>query len=261
MQNATTVTSTTTPRARAALLGLSIGLLLLLASSGCTPSYPDCETDAHCKSHGEVCVDDRCRQCRDDSQCTKIDSCMACQANACVRKPNCCKSDADCPDGRCQNGTCAPECSVNSDCPDGERCKNGRCAVDTGCTDDSQCPSGLKCKNGECTTACTLKVVYFDFDEYAVRLDQEGVVHSNAECLKVSPQTAVTVEGHTDERGSDEYNLTLGERRARSVANQYTLLGVKGVGRVVSYGEEKPACATEGESCWKNNRRAETKVR
>ena len=149
-------------------------------------------------------------------------------------------------------------------CAPGDRgyCNNnGRCAVDTGCTEDSQCPSGLKCKDGECTTACTLKVVYFDFDEYAVRLDQENGVRSNAECLKVSTQTTVTVEGHTDERGSDEYNLTLGERRARSVASQYTLLGVKGVGRVVSYGEEKPACSTDGESCWKQNRRAETKVR
>jgi len=186
---------------------------------------------------------------------------MACQANECVRKPNCCKSDVDCPEGRCDSGVCAPECTVNSDCPDGLRCKKGRCTTETGCTSDAQCPNGLKCKDGECTTACEVQVIYFDFDEYAVRLDQEANVQANAACLKASPQTVVTVEGHTDERGADEYNLTLGERRARSVASQYTLLGVKGVGRVVSFGEEKPACAGESEACWRKNRRAETKVR
>jgi peptidoglycan-associated lipoprotein len=232
-----------------------------LSLAACPPSYPDCDNDGHCESHSEVCVDGHCRQCRDDSQCTSLDVCMTCQANECVRRPNCCKSDVDCPEGRCKNNTCTPECTLNSDCPDGERCKNGRCAVDTGCTSDSQCPNGLKCRNGECTTACELQVVYFDFDEFAIRLDQEKVVHNNADCLKSATLTSVLVEGHTDERGSDEYNLTLGERRAQSVANQYNLLGVKGVGRVVSYGEEKPACAAENESCWRQNRRAETKVR
>lgn len=245
---------------RSALTGLFIALVAL-AANGCSKSYPDCDDDETCRSHREVCVDGHCRQCRDDSQCSQLDACMTCQANECVRKPDCCKSDVDCPEGRCQNGKCAPECQVNSDCPDGLKCNKGRCTEQTGCTDDSQCPSGLKCKAGECTTACELKVVYFDFDEYAIRLDQEAAVQNNAACLKSSSQTAVLVEGHTDERGSDEYNLTLGERRGQSVANQYNLLGVKGVGRVVSYGEEKPACAQENEACWKLNRRAETKVR
>lgn len=237
-------------------------LLLTVLASGCSKSYPDCDDDDNCRSHSEVCVDGRCRQCRDDRQCARIDQCMTCQANECVRKPNCCKSDIDCPEGRCEGNVCVAECSVNSDCPDGKRCKGGRCVFETGCTEDSQCPNGLKCKNGECTTACALEPVYFDFNEYAIRLDQERVVRGNAECLKGSTQTAVIVEGHTDERGADEYNLTLGERRAQSVASQYTLLGVKGVGRVISFGEEKPACvSSEGESCWRLNRRAETKVR
>ncbi len=258
MMQKTTVRTESLVRSSLGALAITLALSALAA---CSPSYPNCDDDGHCTSHNEVCVDGRCRQCRDDSQCTRLDICMTCQANECVRKPGCCKSDVDCPEGRCKDNVCGPECTLNSDCPDGERCKNGRCGIDTGCTSDAQCPNGLKCKNGECTTACSLQVVYFDFDEYAIRLDQESVVHGNAECLKSSSQTAVLVEGHTDERGSDEYNLTLGERRARSVANQYTLLGVKGVGRVVSYGEEKPACSGENESCWRQNRRAETKVR
>lgn len=241
-----------------------LAFLVLVAASlgGCTKSYPNCDDDKGCVEKNEVCVDGLCRQCRSDAQCKKLDACLGCQANECVKVPGCCKSDLDCPEGRCVEGRCAaPMCSVNSDCPDGERCVNGRCVVPSGCTMDSQCPPGLRCKNGECTTACDLEPVYFDFNEHAVRLDQESVVRKNAECLKSGAQTAVIVEGHTDERGADEYNLALGERRAKSVANQYNLLGVKGVGRVVSFGEEKSVCSESNESCWQKNRRAETTVR
>ncbi|MBL8784452.1 MAG: OmpA family protein [Deltaproteobacteria bacterium] len=244
------------------LLALPVlGLFLTLASSGCSKSYPDCDGDKTCASHNEVCVDGRCRQCRDDSQCSKLDACMTCQANECVRKPNCCKGDYDCPNGRCNAGECKAECSLNSDCPDGKRCQSGRCVeAATGCTDDSQCGNGLKCKNGECTTACELSTVYFDFDEYAIRLDQEKQVKDNAACLKASSYGSVVVEGHTDERGADEYNLILGEKRAKSVSGQYNVLGVKNLGRILSFGEEKPTCTQENEGCWKKNRRAETKV-
>jgi peptidoglycan-associated lipoprotein len=233
-----------------------------LALSGCPKSYPDCDDDSTCRKASEVCVDGRCRQCKDDTQCTKLDACMTCQANECVRKPNCCKSELDCATGRCVNGQCAAECTVNSDCADGQVCNRGRCEAKKGCGSDNDCPNGLKCKGGECTTACEIKSIYFDFDEFAVRLDQEKTLADNVECLKGSPVSEITVEGHCDERGADEYNLTLGERRANSVANQYKARGVQGVGRVVSYGEERPACTeSSNESCWSLNRRAETKVR
>lgn len=250
------------PLRATAMLFAAAAVGLALLASGCSKSYPNCDDDRVCVQKGEVCVDGLCRQCRDASQCKKIDACLTCQANECVREPGCCKSDADCPEGRCIDGRCGiPQCTVNSDCPDGERCVNGRCTTQTGCRADSDCPAGLRCKDGECTTACDLAVVYFDFNEHAIRLDQESPVRKNADCLKTGAQTVVTVEGHTDERGADEYNLALGERRAKSVASQYTLLGVKGVGRVVSFGEEKPVCTTSNESCWRQNRRAETKVR
>ena len=234
---------------------------LALSLSGCPKSYPDCDGDSTCASHHEVCVNDRCRQCRDDSQCAKLDACMSCQANECVRRPGCCKSNLDCPDGRCLDGKCGPQCEANSDCPDGQHCISGKCSVETGCTNDSQCPTGLHCKDGTCTTACEVKPIYFDFNEYAIRLDQEAPLQSNTSCLKESAQTSVTVEGHTDERGSDEYNLTLGQRRANSVAGQYRVLGVKGLTPTLSFGEEKPVCSGSGEHCWRQNRRAETKVR
>ncbi|MFO0744063.1 MAG: OmpA family protein [Myxococcota bacterium] len=237
------------------------------ACGGCGPSYPDCDNDKNCKAHNEVCVDGKCKECRDDSACTARDACMSCQGNECLRRPGCCKSDVDCPGGRCNRddgaatGTCGPQCVNNSDCPDGQSCVNGRCSAATGCTSDSQCPSGLKCKGGECTTECELSTVYFDFNEHAIRLDQESAVSKNADCLKSSSHSETHVEGHCDERGSDEYNLALGERRARSVSSQYKALGVKNLGRDVSFGEEKPVCGEANESCWKRNRRAETKVK
>ena len=82
------------------LLTLVAGVLAALALSGCPKSYPDCDDDKGCKSHGEVCIDGKCRQCRDDSQCTKLDACMTCVANECVKRAGCCKSDLDCPNSR-----------------------------------------------------------------------------------------------------------------------------------------------------------------
>jgi len=234
---------------------------LALSTTGCPKSYPECDDDRTCASHGEVCVQEHCRQCRDDSQCTKLDACMTCQANACVKRPGCCKSDLDCPDGRCLDGMCGPQCAVNSDCPDNERCVRGKCTTKTGCEGDSECPTGLKCKDGACTTACEIQPVYFDFNESAIRLDQERTLQDNASCLKESAQSSVLVEGHTDERGSDEYNLALGQRRANRVAGQYKALGVKGLAPTLSLGEEQPTCSQSKESCWRMNRRAETRVR
>lgn len=258
--------STNTPRTNLRqLLLAAVGLVTLgLTLSACPTTYPDCDNDKGCASHGEVCVANHCRQCRDDSQCTRLDACMTCQANECVKVPGCCKSDLDCPDGRCKDARCVAQCEVNSDCPDGERCLNGKCmAGDGSCTSDSQCPDGLRCKEGVCTTRCEVKPILFDFNEYTIRLDQETPLQDNASCLKESGDkvTMVTVEGHTDERGADEYNLTLGQRRANSVAKQYRVLGVKGVGPTLSFGEEKPVCSGSGERCWRQNRRAETKVR
>lgn len=252
-------------RSLAALTFALVLAALQTACGGCGPSYPDCDNDKHCTSHDEVCVDGKCKECRADAQCVAKNACMSCQGNECVRRPGCCRSDVDCPNGKCnmagETGTCGPQCVNNSDCGDGESCVNGRCTAQTGCTSDSQCPSGLVCKGGECTSACELATIYFDFNEHAIRLDQEGAVAKNADCLKGGAQSSVYVEGHCDERGSDEYNLALGQRRAGSVSRQYNALGVKNLGRDVSFGEEKPVCSEPSESCWRKNRRAETKVK
>jgi len=254
--------------ALAALGSLAAGLVLFLqACGGCGPSYPDCDNDKHCVTHKEVCVDGKCKECRDDAQCTSKDLCMSCQGNECLRRPGCCKSDLDCPQGgKCWKtppsspvGQCGGACRDNKDCPTGTRCAGGSCVPDIACSDDSFCPTGTKCLNGSCVAACDLAPIYFDFNEYSIRLDQEAPLAANAECIK-GAAFVVGVEGHCDERGSDEYNLALGQRRAAAVARQYATLGVDRMKLrgILSYGEERPVCQESNESCWRLNRRAES---
>lgn len=98
--------------------------------------------------------------------------------------------------------------------------------------------------------------VYFDYDQSSVRDDARGALQKNAAWLKQWPSTRITVEGHTDERGTAEYNLGLGERRANSVKDYLVSLGVAADRiMVVSKGKETPFCETSNESCWQQNRR------
>lgn len=102
-----------------------------------------------------------------------------------------------------------------------------------------------------------LRSVYFDFDNSLIRNDQVPVLQSNANFIK-SNSGAVSVEGHCDERGTNEYNLALGQRRADSTRDYLVNLGASASAmRTVSYGEEKPVCSESDESCWWKNRRVD----
>ncbi|MBS1261598.1 MAG: Outer membrane lipoprotein Omp16 [Calditrichaeota bacterium] len=107
-----------------------------------------------------------------------------------------------------------------------------------------------------------LKVVYFEFDESALTSDAREALRHNAELLRRYPDWSVVIEGHCDERGSTEYNLALGERRAYSAKQYYVDYGIDGGRmRLISYGEERPAVRGTGEDVWRMNRRAVTVVR
>ena len=103
--------------------------------------------------------------------------------------------------------------------------------------------------------------VFFDFDQYSVRQDQRAVLDRQAAWLKKYPEVTVTVEGHADERGTREYNLALGNRRATAAKNYLVALGIN-PNRVqtISYGKERPAVAGSNEQAWAQNRRAVTVV-
>ncbi|MFG6461996.1 peptidoglycan-associated lipoprotein Pal [Roseateles sp. DXS20W] len=104
------------------------------------------------------------------------------------------------------------------------------------------------------------RVVYFDFDSDIVKEEYRPLVDLHAKRLNNNKKLALTLEGHTDERGGREYNLALGQRRAEAVAKSLTLLGV-GTNQVeaVSFGKERPAVQGSGEEAWGKNRRVELK--
>jgi peptidoglycan-associated lipoprotein len=103
--------------------------------------------------------------------------------------------------------------------------------------------------------------VFFGFDRYDLTAEAQSQLQKQAAWLAQYPAATVTIEGHADERGTREYNLALGERRANAVANYLTALGVD-AGRisVISYGKERPDCVESNESCWAQNRRGVTVV-
>jgi peptidoglycan-associated lipoprotein len=102
------------------------------------------------------------------------------------------------------------------------------------------------------------RVVYFAFDRAEIRSEDAPVVAAHAAWLAANPGARIRLEGHTDERGTREYNIGLGERRAQTVRRSLTLQGVaENQVATVSFGEERPAVAGEDESAWSQNRRVE----
>jgi len=102
------------------------------------------------------------------------------------------------------------------------------------------------------------RIVYFDFDSYVVKDDYRPVIEANAKALITNRKMKMAVEGHTDDRGSSEYNLALGQRRAEAVVKSLTLLGADQTQlEAVSFGKERPAVQGENEEAWAKNRRAE----
>lgn len=111
--------------------------------------------------------------------------------------------------------------------------------------------------SGDLSSASGLKTIYFDFDSSSIRSDMVSIVEKNGAYLKKSSRS-VTIEGNCDERGTNEYNMALGDRRAQAVKNYLVNLSVDPMKlNTVSFGEEKPAASCSDESCWWQNRRAQ----
>ena len=100
--------------------------------------------------------------------------------------------------------------------------------------------------------------VYFDLNEYTVQTKYQKQLSAHASFLKANPQQKIIIQGNTDERGTAEYNLALGQRRSEAVRKSLTLLGVSDSQiEAVSFGKEKPKAQGSNEAAWKENRRAD----
>ena len=101
-----------------------------------------------------------------------------------------------------------------------------------------------------------LRDIQFDFDQYDIRPDAARTLDANAAWLKSNANHLLLIEGHCDERGTNEYNLALGERRAKSAMNYLVAQGVQAARiTIISYGEERPLCSEHNDTCWQQNRR------
>jgi|SRR5690554_288352 len=253
---------------------LKYGFLLLTAmlflQLGCGPDYPKCETDDHCidseegQAEGRLyCVNGLCQQCRDDASCG--DPSLECNAGVCEQIVGYCASVNDCPGNqKCRDNRCGSECLSNDECSADQICEGGNCVAKPECSSNADCGDGRDCMNGQCVESvaagCNLETVYFDYDSSAIKSNDRSTLDANAQCIK-DENLSVEIVGNADERGTTEYNIALGERRARSVKSYLNRLGVKNSQMsTISYGDQRLAnqCGEQGaESCHSQNRRAE----
>ena len=232
--------------------------LTALVSAGC-PSKPqngECKTSDDCKEqqgYGKVCVQGRCQECGVDTDCQAG---FVCRDNKCAPRPEC-TQDADCGAGKaCQAGRCIaaaapkPECEGDAQCGANQTCQAGKCVA-------KAAPTGA-----EAAAACSgeAHAVHFAFDKSDLDTEARGILDGMASCLKDAGGVALTVEGHCDERGTTEYNLHLGERRAEAVKKYLVNLGLDAKTlKTISFGEERPVCSESTEDCWARNRRGVVK--
>lgn len=101
-----------------------------------------------------------------------------------------------------------------------------------------------------------LEDIHFDFDKYGIRPGDAKILDANAQWMKANAGHLILIEGHADERGTNEYNLALGERRAKAAMSYLVARGIRADRiTIISYGEERPVCTEKTEDCWARNRR------
>lgn len=203
-------------------------LAALLAAACGGPQYPNCNDDSNCHE-GEYCVNGTCQQCRpggDD-----------------------CPSGQECNDGRCD--AIPGWCGSSSDCPAGQECQGNRCV-------QSQVTEGEPIDSGP--AACGLDAIYFAYDASEISGTARSTLETNASCINSRDIPHVRVTGHTDPRGTEEYNLALGERRAQSVRTYMTRLGVDS-GRMSTHSMGEEVARGSDESSWSQDRRVQFEER
>ncbi|MBX3274310.1 MAG: OmpA family protein [Sandaracinaceae bacterium] len=202
------------------------GLVATFVLFGCSnPEYPNCDNDEHCHE-GEFCVNGACQQCRGDRDCR--------------------------PGQRCAGGRCEPIpgwCGSDADCAPDEECVNNRCVARRVAETPIETPQ-----------QCMMQPVYFAYDSSELDANARNTLQANAECFQSRNIARVTIVGHCDPRGTEEYNLALGHRRAQAVQGQVQRLGIpRNRTATQSMGEEMARGSDE--SSWARDRRADFEER
>jgi peptidoglycan-associated lipoprotein len=204
------------------------GLVCVCMVAACGPDYPKCDTDEDCQK-GEFCINNLCQQCRNNADCPAG---QRCASGACEAIPGYCNSSADCGPGKvCENNTCV-----------GARKPPPPAAAPT-----------------TVSSGCELGPAYFDYDSSTLSDSARDQLSRNASCMRERSARGVHLTGLTDPRGTEEYNLALGERRAQSAQQYMKSLGADGDVSYSSMGEEL-ASGTE-ESGWSRDRRVDFKFK
>ncbi|MDB4973595.1 MAG: peptidoglycan-associated outer rane lipoprotein [Myxococcaceae bacterium] len=210
-------------RLRARALGqfalVALALVAVFLGSACGPKYPKCKQDEDCKA-GEFCVEELCQKCRTDADCKTGQSCNA---------------------GACED--IAGYCDERIKCPGGQECVGNRC----------QAPQSEPLVQApKDTGGCQLQAVYFGYDSSNLESSARDVIAKNAQCVREKAMSSVRVTGYTDNRGTEEYNLALGDRRARSVEQYMSSLGVDknkltpaSMGEELSRGDDESSMAQD----------------
>jgi len=130
----------------------------------------------------------------------------------------------------------------------------------TGMVDPDDAEASIRGKDYE--SIPELKTIPFDYDSPRISPTARRILNKNAEWLRKNKTVEVRIEGHCDERGTTEYNLSLGQRRASAIRDYYKAMGIS-VTRMatISFGREWPVCSEMTESCWEQNRRGETRAK
>jgi peptidoglycan-associated lipoprotein len=212
---------------RVHLFALACGAALLTMAGCGGPEYPACEGDTDCKQ-GEFCVNNLCQQCRTNEDCG--------------------------PGQTCASGACQPTpgyCASNADCGEGEECQNNVCVASASSSVAPPPPPS--------SGACTLDAVYFGFDSSTLDDSARNQLSAVASCVQSRGLKAVHLTGLTDPRGTEEYNMALGDRRAQSAKTYLKSLGVGAEVTASSMGEEMASGADE--SGWSRDRRVDVRER
>ena len=118
-------------------------------------------------------------------------------------------------------------------------------------------PPSIQELQEEAERAGLLGDVFYDFDKYELRMEARDRLQKNASYMQQNPKLTFTIEGHCDERGTNEYNIALGQSRSTSALDYLISLGISASRfKTISYGEERPFCTDSNEACWQKNRRA-----